>query len=150
MTTKVMYHGTSVRFDVFDRKKIGSVNGTAAGFGFYFGTLKRAETYGSTVLKCSLDLMHPVSNKRITLPVYVIRTLLRDSGYMDNYERLSDALRDILSGCTSDTEIVGDIINATGSYVVLDLLRNIGYNYTNDGKDVIMFCSEDISILSKI
>lgn len=28
MTTKVMYHGTSVRFDVFDRKKIGSVNGT--------------------------------------------------------------------------------------------------------------------------
>ena len=149
MTNKVMYHGTAVRFDVFDRKKIGSVNGTAAGFGFYFGTKSRAETYGTTVLKCSLDLMQPVSNKRITLPMDVIRALLTDSGYMDNYERLSDALRDILSGCTSDTEIIGDIINATGSYIVLDLLRNIGYNYTNDGKDVIMFCSEDISILSK-
>ena len=147
MTTKVMYHGTSVRFDVFDRKKIGSVNGTAAGFGFYFGTRKRAETYGTTVLKCELILMRPVSNKRITLPMDVIRTLLTDSGYMDNYERLSDALRDILGGCTSDTEIIGDIINATGSYVVLDLLRNIGYNYTNDGKDVIMFCSEDIRIM---
>ena len=143
----IKYHGTSVRFDVFDRKKIGSVNGTAAGFGFYFGTRKRAETYGTTVLKCSLYLMQPVSNKRITLPVDVIRTLLTDSGYMDNYERLSDALRDILSGCTSDTEIIGDIINATGSYVVLDLLRNIGYNYTSDGKDLIMFCSEDISIM---
>ena len=147
MTTKIMFHGTTCAFQAFDRKKIGSVNGTAAGFGFYFGTLKRAETYGSTVLKCSLDLMQPVSNKRITLPMDVIRTLLTDSGYMDNYERLSDALRDILSGCTSDTEIIGDIINATGSYVVLDLLRNIGYNYTNDGKDVIMFCSEDISIM---
>ena len=66
---------------------------------------------------------------------------------MDNYERLSDALSDILSGCTSDTEIIGDIINATGSYVVLDLLRNIGYNYTNDGKDVIMFCPNDIKII---
>ena len=147
MTTKVMYHGTTCAFQAFDRKKIGSVNGTAAGFGFYFGTLKRAETYGTTVLKCSLDLMQPVSNKRITLPIDVIRTLLTDSGYMDNYERLSDALRDIRSGCESDTEILGDIINATGSYVVLDLLRNIGYNYTNDGKDVIMFCSEDISIM---
>ena len=148
MTTKVMYHGTSVRFGVFDRKKIGSANGTAAGFGFYFGTLKRAETYGSTVLKCSLYLMQPVSNKRITLPMDVIRALLTDSGYMDNYERLSDALRDILSGCNSDTEIIGDIINATGSYVVLDLIRNIGYNYTNDGKDVIMFCENDIKILN--
>lgn len=144
---KVMYHGTSASFSQFDRKKIGSVNGTAAGFGFYFGTRKRAETYGTTVMRCSLDLMQPVSNKRITLPVDVIRVLLRDSGYMDNYERLSAALRDILSGCTSDTEIIGDIINATGSYVVLDLLRNIGYNYTNDGKDVIMFCSDDITIL---
>lgn len=146
---KTMFHGTNCRFQAFDRKKIGSVNGTAAGFGFYFGTLKRAETYGTTVLKCELDLMQAVSNKRITLPMDVIRALLTDSGYMDNYERLSDALRDILSGCTSDTEIIGDIINATGSYVVLDLLRYIGYNYTNDGKDVIVFCSEDISILSK-
>ena len=147
MTTKTMYHGTNASFQAFDRKKIGSVNGTAAGFGFYFGTKSRAQTYGTTVMRCSLDLMHPVSNKRITLPMDVIRTLLTDSGYMDNYERLSDALRDILSGCTSDSEILGDIINATGSYVVLDLLRNIGYNYTNDGKDVIMFCSEDIRIM---
>ena len=147
MTTKVMYHGTTCAFQSFDRKKIGSVNGTAAGFGFYFGTLKRAETYGTTVLKCSLNLMQPVSNKRITLTMDVIRTLLTDSGYMDNYERLSDALRDILSGCTSDTEIIGDIINATGSYVVLDLLRGIGYNYTNDVKDVIMFCPNDVKIL---
>lgn len=146
MTTKVMYHGTTCAFQAFDRKKIGSVNGTASGFGFYFGTKSRAESYGTTVLKCSLDLMQPVSNNRITLPMDVIRALLTDSGYMDNYERLSDALRDILSGCTSDTEIIGDIINATGSYVVLDLLRNIGYNYTNDGKDVVMFCSEDITI----
>ena len=147
MTTKVMYHGTAANFAKFDRKKIGSVNGTAAGFGFYFGTKSRAQTYGTTVMRCNLDLMQPVSNKRITLPMDVIRTLLTDSGYMDNYERLSDALRDILSGCTSDTEIIGDIINATGSYVVLDILRNIGYNYTNDGKDVIMFCSEDIRIM---
>ena len=144
---KVMYHGTAAWFQAFDRKKIGSVNGTAAGFGFYFGTKSRAETYGATVLKCELTLMKPVSNKRITLPMDVIRALLTDSGYMDNYERLSDALRDILSGCTSDTEIIGDIINATGSYIVLDLLRNIGYNYTNDGSDVIMFCSEDVTIL---
>ena len=147
MTTKTMYHGTSARFDVFDRKKIGSVNGTAAGFGFYFGSRKRAEGYGTTVLKCSLNLMQPVSNKRITLPMDVIRTLITDSGYMDNYERLSDALRDILSGCSSDTEILGDIINATGSYRVLDLLRYIGYNYTTDGRDVIMFCSEDVTIM---
>lgn len=144
---KVMYHGTDAKFQSFDRKKIGSINGTAAGFGFYFGTKSRAQTYGTTVMRCNLDLMQPVSNKRITLPMDVIRTLLIDSGYMDNYERLSDALRDILSGCTSDSEILGDIINATGSYVVLDLLRNIGYNYTNDGKDVIMFCGEDITIL---
>ena len=143
----IKYHGTSVRFDAFDRKKIGSVNGTAAGFGFYFGSRKRAETYGTTVLKCSLNLMQPVSNKRITLPVDVIRTLLTDSGYMDNYERLSDALRDILSGCISDTEILGDIINATSSYRVLDILHYIGYNYTTDGNDVIMFCSEDITIM---
>ena len=142
-----MYHGTTARFDVFDRKKIGSVNGTAAGFGFYFGTRKRAETYGVTVMKCVLTLMQPISNKRITLPMDVIRDLLTDSGYMDNYERLSDALRDILSGCESDTDIIGDIINATGSYIVLDLLRNIGYNYTKDGSDVIMFCSDDITIL---
>ena len=148
MTTKVMYHGTSASFAQFDRKRIGSVNGTAAGFGFYFGTRKRAETYGTTVMRCSLDLMQPVSNKRITLPVDVIRALLTDSGYMDNYERLSDAMRDVLGGCTSDTEMIGDIINATGSYIVLDLLRNIGYNYTNDGKDVIMFCGEDITILN--
>ena len=147
MTTKVMYHGTSAPFAQFDRKKIGSVNGTAAGFGFYFGTRKRAETYGTTVMRCNLVLMRPVSNKRITLPMDVVRTLLTDSGYMDNYESMRDALRDIMSGCTSDTEIIGDIINATGSYVVLDLLRYIGYNYTNDGKDVIMFCSEDITIL---
>ena len=144
---KVMYHGTNCAFQSFDRKKIGSVNGTAAGFGFYFGTRKRAEAYGTTVMRCNLDLMQPVSNKRITLPMDVIRSLLTDSGYMDNYERLSDALRDILSGCTSDTEILGDIINATGSYIVLDILRTIGYNYTNDGKDVIMFCSEDIRIM---
>ena len=147
MTTKVMYHGTTRAFQAFDRKKIGSVNGTAAGFGFYFGTKSRAETYGTTVMRCRLDLMQPVSNKRITLPMDVVRTLLRDSGYMDNYERLSDALRDILSGCTSDTEIIGDIINATGSYIVLDLLRGIGYNYTKDGKDVIMFCPNDIKII---
>lgn len=147
MTTKVMFHGTNATFTQFDRKKIGSVNGTAAGFGFYFGSIKRAEVYGTTVMRCSLDLMQPVSNKRITLPMDVIRTLLMDSGYMDNYERLTDALRDILSGCTSDSEILGDIINATGSYIVLDILRTIGYNYTNDGKDVIMFCSEDIKII---
>ena len=144
---KVMYHGTTCAFQSFDRKKIGSINGTAAGFGFYFGTKSRAQTYGTTVMRCSLDLMHPVSNKRITLPMDVIRTLLTDSGYMDNYERLSDALRGILSGCSSDAEIIGDVINATGSYIVLDILRNIGYNYTNDGKDLIMCCSEDIKII---
>ena len=69
---KVMYHGTARAFQSFDRKKIGSVNGTAAGFGFYFGSIKRAEVYGTTVLKCSLNLLQPVSNKRITLPVVVL------------------------------------------------------------------------------
>jgi len=71
------YHGTDANFNRFDFDKIGSVNGTDSGFGFYFTTSKgEAVMYGNNVMTVELNLKKKISNKRVTLSVPVITKLL--------------------------------------------------------------------------
>ena len=162
------YHGTDANFNRFDFDKIGSVNGTDSGFGFYFTTSKgEAVMYGNNVMTVELNLKKKISNKRVTLSVPVITKLLTnlknlDYVYIENYDgNIRDAVSALRDYNNSDTEIIGDLINSlTGgkAEIILKQLSKLGYNYTTEDKRLIddedaehyvMFDDSDIRIKSR-
>lgn len=162
------YHGTNSNFSKFDFDKIGKVNGTDSGFGFYFTTNKgEAVMYGNIVMTVNLNLKKSISNYKITLSDIVIKNLLnllKKYGYdfteNFNYD-MKDSVEALRDYNDTDTELIGDLINSlTGGKpeIVLKCLSKLGYNYTTEEKRLVdapntehyvMFDNKDIIIEKK-
>jgi len=131
------YHGSPVKFDKFDIKKIGSANGIDAGFGFYFSSSKGdAIVYGDWIYECFLQLKGAkISNDSITLQPQVLKAILgqvseignscyyeicgitkdrlkdeklNETGIID--EEIDSLISSLLKEFKSDTELITDII----------------------------------------
>lgn len=148
---KVYYHGSPSRFNEFISDKMGET-GAGYGQGFYFSPEKWfAEGYvgenGGTLYEVFLNLRKPISDTKKTLKKPSIkrfideidkRMMKRDDdgiGILDNWDDVSYYRRNkVLNEATeavfeyneTDLEIVGDLINTSGSYdVVTEVLRDI-------------------------
>ena len=162
------YHGTNANFSNFDFDKIGEVNGTDSGFGFYFTTNKgEAVMYGNIVMTVKLNLKKPISNYKVTLSESVVKNLLLSLkrlgyDYTENFDyNMKDSVEALRDYNDSDTEIIGDLINSlTGgkAEIVLKCLSKLGYNYTTEEKRLVdapdtehyvMFDNKDIIVEKK-
>lgn len=148
---KVFYHGSPSRFNEFISDKMGET-GTGYGQGFYFSPEKWfAEGYvgvnGGTLYEVFLNLRKPISDTKKTLKKPSIkrfideidkRMMKRDDdgiGILDNWNDVSyygrnkvlnEATEAVFEYNGTDLEIVGDLINTTGSYdIVTEVLRDV-------------------------
>ena len=138
-----VYHGTNEKFDNFNFSKVGKVNGIDAGFGLYF-TESEAEslTYGENIFECVLTLKNGIHNEKITLSTNNIERILDELfqqkrlNYYQNQDDIEyNIISNLIKSSDSDTEIISDIINATGSvHDVLEILSYLGYTHTIDEK----------------
>lgn len=165
---KVFYHGSPSRFNEFISDKMGET-GTGYGQGFYFSPEKWfAEGYvgenGGTLYEVFLNLRKPISDSKKTLKKPSIkrfideidkRMMKRDDdgiGILDNWNDVSyygrnkvlnEATEAVFEYNETDLEIVGDLINTSGSYdIVTEVLRDVlgfdGVLPSNTDKEVIV------------
>lgn len=136
-----VYHGSDHKFDQFSFKNMGKSSGTSgAGFGLYFSELKSdALTYGKYIYECNLELERNVSNTEVTLDrktLKVILDRLKNDGknYYQNFDNnQKEAIDTLLDSSESDTEIIGDIVNAMSALNnIMKILTDLGFTHTID------------------
>lgn len=143
-----VYHGSDADFNTFEFDFIGTSHGLDAGFGFYFSESKAdAITYGPILYTCLLNLKTEVSNEKVTLNAKQVAQILDrleefDCGdgltksYYENFDYdKEEAINSLLDSCESDTEIIGDIINACGALeAMMTIMPQLGFTHTTDSK----------------
>lgn len=165
---KVYYHGSPSRFNEFISDKMGET-GTGYGQGFYFSPEKWfAEGYvgenGGTLYEVFLNLRKPISDTKKTLNKPSIKRFIDEIdkrmmkrnddgiGILDNWDDVSyygrnkvlnEATEAVFEYNETDLEIVGDLINTSGSYdIVTEVLRDIlgfdGVLPSNTNNEVIV------------
>lgn len=147
----VVYHGSPSEFNEFKSEFMGQT-GTAGGQGFYFTSDEdQARGFGNTK-SFYLNIRKPLSFTNITMSLNdFIKFLdnvdkaqvakdpdfgygvLSDYGDVDTYGRykvLRQAAEMEMDSATSDVELVGSVINASGDYdLAVNVLRNtLGYD----------------------
>lgn len=143
------YHGSDHKFDKFSFEKVGTESGTTgAGFGLYF-TISKADAlaYGDFVYTCLLELQNNLSNNKVTIQHHILRAIIDDIektagiSYFENFgENLSESekysiVNRLLTSNETDTDIVGDLINACfGGLcdIMLGILSRFGFTHTTD------------------
>lgn len=139
--TKHVYHGSPHEFNSFSFDFVGSESGTSgAGFGLYFTESEsEAFTYGENIYECTLILKTNLSNTCITLKPVEIRKILDilkkggENYYQNFVNDKNRTINNLLKYCDSDTEIIGDIINAgCGVHLMMETLTCLGYDHTID------------------
>ena len=136
----ILYHGSKSKFEKFDLKKIGSLNGTSEGKGFYFTNNKQiASGYAENGFLYTINFKGKKSlsndKKKLTRKQYekLILELDQKGEYLSNFgEKEYEGLENVLAyamedynNCDDDSELLGSIINAYGSSV--DVLESV-YN----------------------
>lgn len=131
MKTVLVYHGSPYKFDNFSFENTGKNGGTSgAGFGLYFSQSKGdALTYGDNIYTCMLQLRDELYNTKINLSPEKLRIIIDslnsefNQDYFKQYAiqdtdkaefRRKAICNELINGGyhLSDTEIIGDIINA--------------------------------------
>lgn len=140
-----VYHGSPNKFDEFSFDFVGSQSGTSgAGFGLYFTELEaEAFVYGENIFECVLTLKTPIHNERVTLKYNDIKRIIDNcidvggNNYYQNYQYNEKiAIESFFNGCSSDTEIIGSIINAGIELdIIMLVLTSLGYTHTIDNNE---------------
>lgn len=164
------YHGTSKKFSKFDYDKIGSVNGTDSGYGFYF-TSEQGEAlmYGDVCMEVELRLKSKCSSTDKTFTRSFVQNKLlpelkrayRVDYVMQNFDGDTKTALDCLyDTAETDVDILGDLINSCFGgqpEKVLKTISKLGYNYTEEKKSLVdsnnaihyvMFDNNDIKIVN--
>lgn len=145
----ILYHGSDYLFKHFVFKNVGKINGTSGGgFGIYLSDSKEdASMYGKYLYTVEASLRKELSNRKKILTKEQVRAILRkfesvaDNSYIENFDGMrplnwtneDKALSNLMQYCTTDVDIINDIINATGSGVeMMKVLTSFGYTHTTD------------------
>lgn len=144
LVSPIVYHGSPVKFEKFDYRKIGT-NGTTEGFGFYFTDQKRiALNYGEQGYILAARLHGKALNgNEVTLTKEEYKKLVvhldEADDYLSNYgEKDFEGYQVVLnrametySQCEADSELIGGLVNSCGSVeLVLSAVYNLfGYGY---------------------
>lgn len=138
-----VYHGSNYKFDQFSFINMGKSSGTTgAGFGLYFSQSKAdALTYGKYIYECNLQLQNNLSNTDVTLNKKTLTLILdklfdRGKNYYQNFDNnKNQTITNLLEYNLSDTEIIGDIVNAQGGLKdIMEILTQLGYTHTLDNE----------------
>lgn len=147
---RVVYHGSSNEFTVFDTSKIGSSTGTSDGRGFYFTTRKSyAESFASqdgNLFEVFLDIRNPLSYDKKTITKAQLKKIFRSidkseyeregehytlSNYAD-YSRVgienavSEAVNLEYEYADNDVELINSIIAGSGDFgLVMNAIREV-------------------------
>ena len=163
------YHGTSKKFSKFDYDKIGSVNGTDSGFGFYF-TSEQGEAlmYGDIVMEVELRLKRKCSSTDKTFTrsfvenkfLPELKRAYNADYVMQHFDGDTKTAIDLLyDSSETDVDIIGELVNSMfggNPEKVLKSISKLGYNYTEEKKSLVdsnnaihyvMFDNNDIKIL---
>ena len=160
------YHGTPETIEKWNLDNIGKTTGTSGGgFGVYFTTAEdEAQAYGANVYTVDLQLGRGVCVDYRTLSKNDIKAILThyesvaEYGYVENYSNFNEALN-VLNESDTDTEIIGDLCNATGDIKgVLSSVVACGYSHaiTNgfstdtNGKLSMHYIVFDVNIINQL
>lgn len=137
-----VYHGSDYLFNKFHFKNVGKKSGTSgAGFGLYFSTSKiDAMCYGKYMYTCELQLQKPLDNNKVTLSTEMLRVILEafesisPTSYIENWNgSYGAAIKNLKQRSKTDTEIIGDIINATDEIIpMMNVLVKYGFTHSID------------------
>ena len=147
---KVVYHGSTAMFTVFDKSRIGSATGTADGRGFYFTTDRDYalgyKTSDGQLFEVFLNIEKPLSYDKKTITKSQLRKILKEadrveyeqegehymlSNYANYYDVGIDAAVNEAANleydyADNDVELVGSLIGGSGSFdLIMDAVKKV-------------------------
>ena len=147
---KVVYHGSTAMFTVFDKSRIGSATGTADGRGFYFTTDRDYalgyKTSDGQLFEVFLNIEKPLSYDKKTITKAQLRKILKEADRVEyeqegehymlsNYANYNDVGIDAAVNeaanleydyADNDVELVGSLIGGSGSFdLIMDAVKKV-------------------------
>ena len=147
---RVVYHGSTAMFTVFDKSRIGSATGTADGRGFYFTTDRDYavgyKTPDGQLFEVFLNIEKPLSYDKKTITKTQLRKILKEADRVEyeqegehymlsNYANYNDVGIDgaVNEGANleydyadNDVELVGSLIGGSGSFdLIMDAVKKV-------------------------
>lgn len=147
---RVVYHGSTAMFTVFDKSRIGSATGTADGRGFYFTTDRDYalgyKTPDGHLFEVFLNIEKPLSYDKKTITKAQLRKILKEADRVEyeqegehymlsNYANYNDVGIDgaVNEGANleydyadNDVELVGSLIGGSGSFdLIMDAVKKV-------------------------
>ncbi len=147
---KVVYHGSTAMFTIFDKSRIGSATGTADGRGFYFTTDRDYalgyKTPDGQLFEVFLNIEKPLSYDKKTITKAQLRKILKEADRVEyeqegehymlsNYANYNDVGIDgaVNEGANleydyadNDVELVGSLIGGSGSFdLIMDAVKKV-------------------------
>lgn len=147
---KVVYHGSTAMFTIFDKSRIGSATGTADGRGFYFTTNRDYalgyKTPDGQLFEVFLNIEKPLSYDKKTITKAQLRKILKEADRVEyeqegehymlsNYANYNDVGIDgaVNEGANleydyadNDVELVGSLIGGSGSFdLIMDAVKKV-------------------------
>ena len=147
---KVVYHGSTAMFTVFDKSRIGSATGTADGRGFYFTTDRDYalgyKTSDGQLFEVFLNIDKPLSYDKKTITKAQLRKILKEADRVEyeqggehymlsNYANYNDVGIDAAVNeaanleydyADNDVELVGSLIGGSGSFdLIMDAVKKV-------------------------
>ena len=147
---RVVYHGSTAMFTVFDKSRIGSATGTADGRGFYFTTDRDYalgyKTPDGQLFEVFLNIEKPLSYDKKTITKAQLRKILKEADRVEyeqegehymlsNYANYNDVGIDgaVNEGANleydyadNDVELIGSLIGGSGSFdLIMDAVKKV-------------------------
>ena len=147
---KVVYHGSTAMFTVFDKSRIESATGTADGRGFYFTTDRDYalgyKTSDGQLFEVFLNIEKPLSYDKKTITKAQLRKILKEADRVEyeqegelymlsNYANYNDVGVDAAVNeaanleydyADNDVELVGSLIGGSGSFdLIMDAVKKV-------------------------
>ena len=139
---KVMYHGTSADFNIFDTSISGGKNGTAEGFGLYFSDSPDvASTYGDKTKTGYLNIKRPASSTQKTIKQTELQKLIKTTAQNEAQEWVNDGDYDSVDDALKDTWIS----NYTYTYD-----KPINQSYAEVARKILETNDNDMGIVQEV
>lgn len=139
---KVMYHGTSADFNIFDTSISGGKNGTAEGFGLYFSDSPDvASAYGDKTKTGYLNIKRPASSTQKTIKQAELQKLIKTTAQNEAQEWVNDGDYDSVADALKDTWIS----NYTYTYD-----KPINQSYAEVARKILETNDNDMGIVQEV
>ena len=145
----VVYHNSDTDFNVFDKNKIGSNNGSSFGRGFYFATYQDlANDYGTIQKEYYLNIKNPLDYDN---GIEQIKKMFE----LSDYEYDKEYVESLEDGDLEDFDLLDQIMSKAlikdNPYKVFTIMaEKAGYDGVVAGSEIVAFRPEQIKLTTNL